>query len=73
MALIYNATHEEILRKLQKLTDASRLANHGDHPAMRDLGVSAYRITYDWLEAHGVPFVYDRAQGCYVEEVNDAD
>jgi hypothetical protein len=70
MTSIHDTTHIEILRKLQKLTNASNLASHGDHVVMRDLGVSAYMLTYDWLMSHGVDFTYDHALCCYVEVSN---
>ena len=60
-------TSEEVARKLDCLTSASNQAQRGQHVALRQWGASVYMRIYDWLEAHGVPFVYSEEEERYVE------
>jgi hypothetical protein len=64
-------TSEEVAEKLDHLTTASNQAQHGQHMALRQLGTRTYMLIYDWLEAHGVPFVYNKDEERYVEVSHD--
>lgn len=65
--MLHKQTSTDIAQRLRNLTNASRLQRYGDHPAMRQLGESAYNQIYQWLEEHHIRFEYDRHNECYVE------